>query len=290
VARHFYCLEELRLNQPLAGPVYLDVIALRADAAGAMRPDGPGTVVDWLVRMHRLAAGEMLDCKLRQGRASADDLRWVAQRLTQFYRGLEPAPLGPGHYREHVAGEIDSCQDLLCDPAGGLDVAANRALCERLRAVLREQAALFDARIAAGRIVEGHGDLRPEHVYLGQPPAIIDRLEFAVALRTLDTLDEIGYLALECERAGAPGLGQVLVETYRDAMGDDAPDALLHYYQALRACIRARLAIGHLREAQYRDAPKWPARARQYLALAGQHLQPCEAALAATGISRPAGR
>jgi aminoglycoside phosphotransferase family enzyme len=289
VARHFYCLEELRLNQPLAPAVYLDVVALRLDAAGAMRPDGPGVVVDWLVRMRRLAAGEMLDCKLRQGRASEADLRWVAQRLAQFYRGLEPAPLGPDHYRDHIASEIDQCEAVLCDPAGGLDVDANRALCERLRAVLREQAALFDARVAAGRIVEGHGDLRPEHVYLGLPPAIIDRLEFALALRTLDTLDELGYLALECERAGAPALGQLLVETYRDGMGDDGPDALLHFYQALRACIRARLAIGHLREPQYRDVPKWPARARQYLQLAAPHLQHCEAALAA-GISRPAGR
>mgnify|MGYP006202207167 CR=1 FL=1 len=52
--------------------------------------------------------------------------------------------------------------------------------------------------MVAGRIVEGHGDLRPEHIYLGTPPAIIDRLEFSMELRTLDTLAlqrvDFGYL------------------------------------------------------------------------------------------------
>ncbi len=282
LARHFYCLEELRLNQPLAGAVYLEVVPLLADSAGALGLRGPGTVVEWLVRMRRLPAAMLLDRMLEQGRAGPDHLRWVAQRLAGFYRGLEPAPLGPGHYRERLAAEIDACEAGLCDPDGGLDLDSCRALCAGLRSVLQDRSALFDARVDAGRIVEGHGDLRPEHIFLGQPPAIIDRLEFSVDLRTLDALDEIGFLALECERFGAPRLGRVLLDTYREGADDDGPALLLHFHQALRACIRARLAIAHLREPQYRDQPKWPVRAREYLQLAAAHLHPC-----VPGVSRP---
>jgi len=54
-----------------------------------------------------------------------------------------------------------------------------------------------------GRIVEGHGDLRPEHVCLVTPPQISDCLEFNRAMRIIDPYDEIGYLALECEVLGA---------------------------------------------------------------------------------------
>ncbi len=90
---------------------------------------------------------------------------------------------------------------------------------------------------AAGRIVEGHGDLRPEHIWLGEPPAIIDCLEFSAELRTLDVADELGFLALECERLGAPQLGRALLDAYAGAAGDVPDAALVDFYQAWRACV-----------------------------------------------------
>lgn len=287
-ARHFYCKEELRLNRPLAGGVYLDVVALMADDAGALRLGWPGTVVDWLVRMRRLPAQFMLDRMLEEGRAVADDLRGLAQRLAGFYCGLEPVAIDPVQYRDRLGRSVDECERELCEPAFNLPADDVRGLCARMRSVLQRCPALFDARVQAGRIVEGHGDLRPEHVCLGTLPAIIDRLEFSLELRTLDAVDEVAYLALECQRLGAPELGRVLLDTYRECAADDAGEALVHCYQCLRACNRARLAIRHLREAQYRDLPKWPARARQYLQLAGLHMQQCELALSPGSTSRPA--
>lgn len=139
--------------------------------------------------------------------------------------------------------------------------------------------AMLGARVASGRILEGHGDLRPEHVYLGEPPAIIDCLEFSAELRWLDAADEVGFLALECERARAAALGCVLLHSWREASGDTVPDALLHFYQSCRACSRARLAIRHLREARYRGSPVWRRRAMRYLALAERHLRACQATL-----------
>lgn len=287
-ARHFYCMEELRLNRPLAGSVYLDVVALVADEAGTLRLGGAGTVADWLVRMHRLPAHLMLDRMLEEGTASPGHLRCVAQRLAGFYQGLERAHLGPAHYLARLGHAIGECERELCEPAFGLAAEVVRPLCSHLRSVLLRRPDLFESRVAAGRIVEGHGDLRPEHVYLGTPPAVIDRLEFSLELRTLDTLDEIGFLALECERMGAPQFGQVLLDTYRESAGDDGPEALLRFYQGLRACIRAKLAIRHLREPQYRESPKWPARARHYLQLAERHMAECERALQAVIARRPA--
>lgn len=278
-ARRFYCMEELRLNRALAESVYLDVVALRADPAGTLRVGGDGAIVDWLVRMQRLAPHLMLDRMLEDSTAGAEHLRGVAARLAGFYRSLPPAAVEGGEYLGRLAAEIDECERELCDPLFDLEVEPVRSLCARLRAVLAHRPELFEARVAAGRIVEGHGDLRPEHIYLGTPPAIIDRLEFSVELRTLDTVDELGFLALECERLGSPQLGPVLLDTYRELTGDTAGEPLIHFYQSLRACVRAKVTIWHLREARYRDSAKWPARARQYLGLAARHMQSCESAL-----------
>ncbi len=106
----------------------------------------------------------------------------------------------------------------------------------------------IEARIAAGVIVEGHGDLRPEHVCLAQPPQIIDCLEFNRAMRLIDPYDEVNFLGLECEMLGAPWirarLGDIL-----DSLFDRRPSSeLLAVYGGFRALLRARLCIAHLME------------------------------------------
>jgi aminoglycoside phosphotransferase family enzyme len=56
--------------------------------------------------------------------------------------------------------------------------------------------------VYTGKIIEAHGDLWPEHICLEDKPVIIDCLEFNRALRILDTVSELAFLALECEQRG----------------------------------------------------------------------------------------
>ena len=53
-------------------------------------------------------------------------------------------------------------------------------------AFLRAQPEVLIERHRAGKIVEGHGDLRPVHICLAPEPVIIDCLEFSQALRLVD--------------------------------------------------------------------------------------------------------
>lgn len=279
-ARHFYCQEELRLNRRLAPSVYLDVVPLVARRDGSLAVDAPGPAVDWLVKMRRLPADAMLDALLARGAATPAQMDGVARRLAAFHRAQPAAPLDGAGYRALLLRHIAQYRRGLCEAVGALPLARVEALCERQRRLVGALSACLEARVAAGRVVDGHGDLRPEHVYLGEPPAIIDGLEFSGELRWQDAADEVGFLALECERARAAPLARVLLQAWRDASGDTAPEALVHFYQSCRACSRARLAVRHLREARYRGSPKWRRRALRYLALADRHLRACEATLA----------
>jgi aminoglycoside phosphotransferase family enzyme len=142
-------------------------------------------------------------------------------------------------------------------------------------ATLERQAASFDRRVAAGKIVEGHGDLRPEHVFLGPEPVFIDCLEFNRDWRLLDPVDEIAYLALECECAGAPWIGEAALEIYREHTRDDAPAALVRFYKSCRATLRAKLSAWHLKDhPDPADRTKWIARAQRYLELARRYASP----------------
>jgi aminoglycoside phosphotransferase family enzyme len=225
----------------------------------------------------------MLDALLARGVATPEQLRGVAARLAAFHAAQAKAPLDAPAYRTLLRRHIEEYEQELLQGPGNLPRARIAALCARQRRLLAAFGSCLDARVAAGRIVEGHGDLRPEHVWLGEPPAIIDCLEFSRELRWLDGADEVGFLALECERAHAAPLGRVLLQAWREASGDAVPEALVHFYQSCRACSRARLAIRHLREARYRGSPVWRRRALRYLALADRHLRACRTTLAPAG-------
>lgn len=101
---------------------------------------------------------------------------------------------------------------------------------------------------------------------------IIDCLEFDRSLRILDCVDELAFLALECDRLGAAWVGEQILGLYCQATQDTPPDRLIQFYKAYRACLRAKLAIWHVQEPGQFTAADWLARARLYLQLAEKYL------------------
>jgi len=274
-ARRHYCAEEVRLNRRLTDGVYLEAVPLTVDADGKLRLGPHGSVVDWLVKMRRLPAERMLDRMIRAGSVQADDVRRIVGTLCRFYRGCAPVAMGEGEYRERFAAGIAANLLELGAMEFALPSATFESTCARQRAFLEHAAALFDERVRGGHIVEGHGDLRPEHICLEQPPQIIDCLEFSLDFRLLDTADELAFLALECERLGAAWMRQAIFATCADLSGDAPPDGLLHFHQSFRACVRAKIALWHLQEPSLTDPSKWTTQAREYLRLADSHIAQC---------------
>jgi aminoglycoside phosphotransferase family enzyme len=271
-ARRADCEAEVRLNRRLARDVYLEVVPLTVDTRGALRLGGDGPVVDWLVKMRRLPAQLMLDDAIRRGGVSRPDVRRFTLALAGFYSRAEPVVLEPAQYRQRFERDIRANRDGLSPPEYSMPAAQVRSIATRQLNVLAREASWFDARVKGRRIVECHGDLRPEHICLEPEPLFIDCLEFNRDWRLLDTADELAYLAMECEHAGAPWIGEVVFDTYREATGDDPPEALVRFYKAYRATVRAKLSAWHLRDhPDPADQGKWVARALRYLELADRY-------------------
>jgi aminoglycoside phosphotransferase family enzyme len=270
-ARRHNCEQEIRLNRRLAPDVYLGAVALTSTDHSGFELDGRGPVVDWLVVMRRLPAERMLDAAIRAGTVSADEVRKFSLLLAEFYRRAAPVTLDPDAYRQCFATAVQANHVELTAPAYGLPQPQIAALTRSQEHFLRAQGHLLARRARDGRIVDAHGDLRPEHICLTPDPVIIDCLEFDPELRRLDPTDELAYLALECERLGAPALGADVLRHYREATGDDCPDALIHFYTVFRACLRAKIAIWHLADCAPAERDHWSERARSYLDLAASH-------------------
>jgi aminoglycoside phosphotransferase family enzyme len=268
-SRHRDALAETRLNRRLAADVYLGVVPLTIDARGRLAIGGVGEVVDWLVEMVRLPAEEMLDQRLAACSWQRGEIEGLGDLLARFFANARAVAARPRIYIERLRGECrSSIGAFRVIGSPGLAAAAGRAV-RSLERFIRRRENLLRKR----RLVEGHGDLRPEHIWLATPPRIIDCLEFRRDLRLLDPIEELAFLAMECDRLGVPDIGPVLFRRYRLRGGDGPPGELVAFYKALGAVIRARIAILHLREIPVRDPGKWPCRAAEYLEIAAREIR-----------------
>ncbi len=267
-ARRKDCEEELRLNRRLAADVYYGIIPLTIDAQGELRLGGSGETIDWLVKMRRLPADLMLDRAIADRTVRAASARKVGSLLARFYKRSVPAEISGSEYRQRMRDDIRANQRELANPDYALPVNLLESITRAQLVFLDQDRELFDRRAQNGRIIEAHGDLRPEHICLESEPVIIDCLEFNRDLRILDTASELSFLALECERLGAPQVGDLILETCIEETGDSPPARLLEFYKSYHACLRAKIAVWHLKDHGINDREKWTGRARHYLDLA----------------------
>jgi aminoglycoside phosphotransferase family enzyme len=282
-ARRRACTDEVRLNRRLAGRVYRDVVPLVRRPGGTLvlggpRHEGPcpdtapsdDTVVDWLVQMQRLPREAMLDARIEAGTVAIGHVRAAVRLLAAFYQSAVPVPLDPACYVTRLREQSQARTRAILTSGYDVPPPLVRHVHGALQKRLRSAAPVLRARAAAQRIVEAHGDLRPQHVCLTPDPVLIDGLEFERELRLLEPVRELTHLTLECAYLGAPWIGDVVFETYGDVTGDRPPPALLHLYAAHRAHHRAQIAVRHTRGPGY---AQWRDQAMAYLRLACEHLE-----------------
>jgi aminoglycoside phosphotransferase family enzyme len=267
-ARRRSCERELALNQLLAPGVYLKVVPLVRRADDTLALGGKGESVDWLLVMRRLPAERLLHHAIGKGEVLPGDVDRICDLLGSFYAKAPPIACAASDIIASWRELIGLIEQSLMNPVFALPHDQAGKIVDGLRGFLERDAPLIVSRLEEGRIVDGHGDLRPEHIHLGPPVRVIDRLEFDDRIRRVDPFDEIGFLALECEMLGAPWIGRQLLDCLSARLDDRPPDRLVRFYRCYRAALRARLSIEHLRDPAPRTPERWPRQARAYLLMA----------------------
>jgi hypothetical protein len=219
--------------------------------------------------MRRLPGERAMDVLIREGNLSLKQVDTVADTLSRFYRRLPPLSVTSESYVHDLEQHVLGNHQVLSQPDHGLDLLQlRRVYTGQLRAI-RLAPEMFHDRVRDGRIVDGHGDLRPEHIYLADRTQIIDCVEFNPEFRRLDVLDELAFLSMECSFHGAPEAGGRILQRYCQTCADAPPAELLTFYLCYRACVRAKVQA--LR-AQQHDEPAQRDRQREiaarYLSLA----------------------
>lgn len=267
-AREFFCKEEVRLNRRTAPQIYLGAIPVIRTPQGELRLGGDGEAVDWIVEMRRLPKERSLDRALASGNASRGDIERMLSYLYTFLSSAPALEMERSRYLGFFESQQAENREVLAGTARLLPQAKVGEILDILQQTIDSRPAWLFEPLDHRRIIEAHGDLRPEHIYLTDPPAIIDCLEFNRDLRLLDPFDDLSYLALECALLGDERLAAEVIDGYARLTGVRPPPLLLDFYRGYRATIRARLAIAHVFDWPRRDVRRWAARVRAYLDVA----------------------
>lgn len=245
--RHF-CDEELRLNRRLAPRIYLGVVPITADAAG-IKVEGRGEAIEWAVKMERLPKKATLENRLEHGEIGDEFIRSLAREIASFHARAERG--------DHISAVADfenvarNARENFGQVASQDGTTVNQAVVDRVRALTEESLArlrpLIESRAARGIPRDTHGDLRLDHVYLlpdRTPPdelAVIDCIEFNKRFRFADPVADMAFLVMDLAFHGRRDLVKIFADEYFHASGDVEGWALLPFYTAYRAVVRAKV-------------------------------------------------
>jgi len=269
-ARHKMCELEVKLNQRLSRGVYLGVVELRRDG-GRFHLEGRGEVVEYAVKMKQLPDDASLSNRIMSGKATADDMPGLGRRLAEFYATAEHGEQ-IDWFGGHQVIEFNTEENFrqLAPFVGNL---AGRErfdfIVESSRGFLRDRGDLFKRRIAEGRIRDGHGDLRAEHVYFLDRIQIIDCIEFNERFRYGDTAVDLAFLHMDVERLAEPDLSLAVLNGYTESSRDYGIYTLLDFYSCYRAVVKMKISC--LSDTELPQGPRkreMQMRAGQYLDLA----------------------
>ncbi len=240
--RHF-CGEEVRLNRRLAPRVYLGVVEVRDTEKGLVFEGDEGEVVEYAVKMRRLAPERILEEKIRRGDVTADEITRVAGAIAAFHKEAEQGPRisafgAPEVIEKNVSENFSQTEGFTGDMLG-------RAAFEEIRAhaegFLHEKRDLFLGRVEEGFIRDCHGDIHSEHISINREIEIIDCIEFNERFRYADTISDAAFLAMDLDFHNRADLGRVFEEAYTRASGDRGGMALMAFYKSYRAYVRGKV-------------------------------------------------
>jgi len=232
------CEREVLLNRRLCSSVYLGVVPI-SYVNGTYLLEDDSHVVEYAVKMRRIPSERLLINML--DKVSVDHIKLIARHVAQFHaRADRRDEFGKMEIMKFNTEEnFQQTQKYIGITIDAQDYAF---IMERTRAFYQKYGKLFEKRIKDGRIRDGHGDLRLEHVaFLDDSICIFDCIEFNERFRCGDVINDMCFLSMELELYGRDDLSKIYEDEYRRLSRDEEFDIFLPFFKCYRAYVRGKV-------------------------------------------------
>ncbi len=264
------CETEVELNTRLAPGVYLAVVPIYRSASGSHRaahaqgaplpasgaraarsaeqePREGEQLVEWGVLMRRLPDTDRADVRLAEGRLAWPDLATFAGALARFHAGAATGDAISRHGRVEAIAE--NVRENFAQAHASLSEFVSEAEQAEVEGwqlrFLEQRAELFERRRRAGKIRDGHGDLRLEHLYIDGSghPLVIDCIEFNERFRMGDVCSDVAFLSMDLAWHGQVALKERFLARYARESQDYDLYSVVDFYESYRAYVRAKVSV-----------------------------------------------
>lgn len=279
--RLWACQAEFELNRRTAPTLYLGVRKITREPDGDLVLDGAGPLIDAVVEMQRFDQDDLFDRMAQRCALTPAIITDLAHRIAAFHRGAASSLEHGG--AAGIAAVLDiNDQALRATSLVSAEAAENFA--RSFRRSFERHAGLLDERRKAGKVRRCHGDLILRNIcLLDGAPTMFDCIEFDEDLATIDVLYDLAFLLMDLWHRDQRDLANLVFNRYLDECDEGGGIALVPFFMAIRAAIRAHVTALQVADAVEDAAASLRTEARTYFDLALSLLESASPALVAVG-------
>lgn len=247
------CRREVELNKRLCPWVYMGVVPISLTRGEYVLED-ERSPVEYAVKMRRIPESRLLKNLLPS--ISQEDMRSLARHIAGFHLRAE---------RRDEFGRLEvmkfNTEENFSQTEKYVGITLSQEDYDYIRRktedFYRRYEELFDKRIKEGRIRDGHGDIRLEHVaFLQEGICVFDCIEFNERFRCGDILNDMCFLSMELDLSGREDLSKVYEEEYRKETQDGEFEVFLPFFKCYRAYVRGKVNSFLLDDPHYKGKEK----------------------------------
>jgi len=264
------CKKEVELNKRLCQWVYIGVVPISFIGNRYVIEDSSNPV-EYAVKMRRIPEERLLKNMLSE--ISKDDMKRLARHIANFHLKAE---------RRDEFGRLEvmkfNTDENFMQTEKYIGITIKKEdyeyIKEKTNQFYEKYKSLFEKRIRDGRIRDGHGDIRLEHVaFLQEGICVFDCIEFNDRFRCGDMLNDMCFLSMELDMMERKDLSKAYEEEYRRMTKDEEFDLFLPFFKCYRAYVRGKVNSFLLDDPHYTQKGKAKALAQRLFELSKMYAE-----------------
>lgn len=239
------CLKEVELNSATAPGLYLGVRLIVRGLDGSLL-FGEGELIEPVIEMIRFDQGALFDRIACDGRLDATLMMKTALMVARYHLSAPIIHQGSGSSNIASVLAVNTAGFATSTIFNKVELIELDSLFEE---ALRTNSAVLDARETRGLVRRCHGDLHLRNIcLLHGEPRLFDCIEFNDQIATIDTLYDLAFLLMDLCYRQFPQYANLIMNRYLDETDDENGLALLPFFMAIRAAVRAHVIATQVEE------------------------------------------